>query len=100
MKEVLDLLQKAVDREVERRNHAVELNLLELMSSEEAKRIDDIHHYTITKINKIHSKVIETCNQEDVIKLLKEAINNEIELKEQNKELNILGMMSKEDVRK
>lgn len=63
MEEMLKFLQEGIDREVEQKNRNKELNILGIMSDGEVERLNAIHDYTITRINKIHVEVYKKYNE-------------------------------------
>lgn len=65
MKEMFELLEEAIRKEIHLKEKNRELNLLGIMSDEEVERLNAIHDYSINRINEIHVEVYKECNKED-----------------------------------
>lgn len=65
MKEKLELLQEAIEKEIYLKEKNRELKILGIMSDEEVERLNAIHDYAINRINEIHVEVYKECNKED-----------------------------------
>lgn len=65
MKEKLELLQEAIEKEIYLKKKNRELKILGIMSDEEVERLNAIHNYAINRINEIHVEVYKECNKED-----------------------------------
>ena len=65
MKEILALLEEAIEKESYLKEKNRELNILGIMSDEELKRFNEVHNYAINRINEIHIEVYMKCDKED-----------------------------------
>lgn len=65
MKEILALLEEGIEKEMYLKEKNRELNILGIMSDEELKRYDEVHNYSINRINEIYIEVYTKCNKED-----------------------------------
>ncbi len=65
MKEMLDLLQEAIMKQVDLKGGNEELNALGIISDEELERLNSIHNYAVNRINEIHIEVFKRINKED-----------------------------------
>lgn len=65
MKEMLDLLEEAIMKQVDLKGRNEELNALGIISNEELERLNSIHNYAINRINEIHIEVYKECYKED-----------------------------------
>lgn len=65
MKEMLELLEEAIMKQVDLKGRNEELNVLGIISDEELERLNSIHNYAVNRINEIHIEVFNRINKED-----------------------------------